>query len=326
MLEPSESSPDGTSTIEPASVARFGELPGYAPLLAARHAAHRAELAAIVAGLPLAEGSRVLDVPCGDGFYLPLLAERAGRGGEMVGVDIAPAFLQQARRDAGSPFGPPRLLDADVYALPFADETFDFVWCAHSLISLREPVAALRELRRVTRAEGAIAVLENDGLHDVLLPWPAELELAVHDALRAAIAARHGSAGKMYAARHLQELFHEAGLETIDRRTCAVDRTAPLPEADRVFLRRYFDWLSRRVDRFLAPADRARLHALIDRGSERYLPDSPDFEMSCLDVLMLGRAAAPPSFPRRRESSPTSTPPLDARLRGHDAPSRTWKY
>ncbi|MEX0716456.1 MAG: methyltransferase domain-containing protein [Planctomycetaceae bacterium] len=265
-------------------------LPDYAPLLAARHEAHRAELAAIIDELPLDRGDRVLDVPCGDGFYLPYLAERVGEAGDVTAADIAPAYLRRARRVSNGAASTVRHVAADAFALPFDSATFDLVWCAHSLISLPDPIAALREMKRVTRAGGTIAVLENDGLHDLLLPWPADLELAVHDALRAAMARRLGSAGKMYAARHLQELFHAAGLETFERRTSAIDRTAPLPDADREFLRHYFDWLARQVDRILDERQRVRLHALIDPSSPAYLPDSNEFEMTSLDVVMLGRA------------------------------------
>lgn len=278
--------------IDPAPAAATGgsrdELPPYAPLLAARHAAHRRELALIVAELPITPGQRVLDVPCGDGFYLPHLAEQVGPSGDVTGADIAPAFLHWARRAARNAAAPVRQVVASAFALPFPDNAFDLTWCAHSLVSLPDPVAALREMRRVTRAGGTIAVLENDALHDLLLPWPPELELAVHDALREAMARSRGKLRRMYAARHLQELFHDAGIEVIERRTLAIDRRAPLSRADCLFLRRYFDWLLRRAEPFLDPPARARMHALADGDSPDYLPDSPEFEMTCIDVLMLG--------------------------------------
>lgn len=271
---------------------RRATLPAYAPLLAARHEAHRAELAAIIDELPLRRGDRVLDVPCGDGFYLPYLAGRVGETGDVTAADISSAYLDWARHVSKGAASAVRQVAADAFALPFDSGAFDLIWCAHSLISLPDPVAALREMKRATRDGGTVAVLENDGLHDLLLPWPAKLELAVHDALRAAMARRLGSAGKMYAARHLQEIFHAAGLETFDRRTYAIDRTAPLPDADRAYLRHYFDWLARQVDPYLDEAQRARLHALIDPASEEYLPASAEFEMTSLDVLMLGRVPA----------------------------------
>jgi hypothetical protein len=50
-------------------------LPGYLPLLSAYHAAQRETIREAIAQLPLRPGDKVLDVPCGDGFYAHLLAE-----------------------------------------------------------------------------------------------------------------------------------------------------------------------------------------------------------------------------------------------------------
>ncbi len=47
--------------------------------------------------LELAPGERVLDVACGTGLSLPLLAERVGATGRVVGVELSPEMLRQAR-------------------------------------------------------------------------------------------------------------------------------------------------------------------------------------------------------------------------------------
>src|SRR5690242_10059537 len=72
-------------------------LPTYAPMLAAYHRAHAAELRAMIAELPLRLGDRVLDMACGAGTYSVWLAERVGPHGTVVGVDISPAYLARAR-------------------------------------------------------------------------------------------------------------------------------------------------------------------------------------------------------------------------------------
>jgi ubiquinone/menaquinone biosynthesis C-methylase UbiE len=99
---------------------------------------------------------------CGDGVYSAWLAERVGDNGRVVGVDIAPAYLELAREHVKSH---PRskvisFQIGDIAGLPFADNEFDLAWCAHSLYSLPDPLAALRELRRVVRPGGAVAILE----------------------------------------------------------------------------------------------------------------------------------------------------------------------
>jgi len=47
--------------------------------------------------LELAPGERVLDVACGTGLSLPLLAERVGAAGQVVGVELSPEMIGQAR-------------------------------------------------------------------------------------------------------------------------------------------------------------------------------------------------------------------------------------
>jgi SAM-dependent methyltransferase len=66
--------------------------------------------------------------------------------------------------------------------LPFTDGSFDAVWCAQSPFSLREPVDAVTRMARAVKPGGLVAVLEDDTLHQVLLPWPVDVELAVRKA------------------------------------------------------------------------------------------------------------------------------------------------
>ena len=67
-------------------------LPAYESMLASCHAAFRSELKAMVNTLPIGEGDRVLEVACGDGAYLPWLAEKAGPRGSVVGLDVLPEY------------------------------------------------------------------------------------------------------------------------------------------------------------------------------------------------------------------------------------------
>jgi ubiquinone/menaquinone biosynthesis C-methylase UbiE len=136
-----------------------GALPDYAKQLAAFHDGFAAELRAIVDSLPLEPGMRVLDMACGDGFYTRLLSERVGRRGCVVGLDSSHDYLKIA------PDGRWDYVCGQLERLPFESGSFDFVWCAQSLYSLPEPIAALRRLREMLRPGGVIGVLENDTIH-----------------------------------------------------------------------------------------------------------------------------------------------------------------
>lgn len=263
-------------------------LPAYAPMLAAYHRAHEPELRAMIADLPLRPGERVLDLACGDGAYCCWLAERVGPAGEVVGVDLSPAYLELARRTvARSPHGAAVSLRlADAYALPFADGSFDLAWCAQSMFSLPDPTGALRELRRVTRPGGLVAVLECDLLHPMVLPWPAELELAVRAAQLAAL--RADGPAQAAVGRDLRALFGEAGLADCRVQPYSAARHAPLSDDETTYLAWYLDDVRARARPHLDPAARAAFDALTDPASEAYMLRQPDFVVTYLDLVVVG--------------------------------------
>ncbi len=266
------------------------ELPAYAPMLAAYHRACARELQQMIADLPLQPGDRVLDMACGDGVYCAWLADRVGPSGTVVGVDIAPAFLQIARRNARmSQYAEAISLQiGDINGLPFADDEFDLVWCAHSLYSLPDPIAALREMRRVAKRGGTVAILENDTLHHMLLPWPAELELAVRQAQLAALEESANQTGKFYIGRNLCGAFEAAGLNDCQITTYTIDRRAPLGEDERTFLEHYLKDLQERAQPHLDEATREALRMLLDPESALYLLDRDDFFLSHIEIVARG--------------------------------------
>ncbi|MFI1165768.1 class I SAM-dependent methyltransferase [Streptomyces sp. NPDC020801] len=117
--------------------------------------------AAAVAELGLREGDRVLDAGCGTGRALPPLRAAVGPSGVVVGADLTPAMLQAAVRAGRDRDG--RLLLADVSALPLRSESFDAVFAAGLVAHLRHPAENLRELRRVVRHGGTLALFHPIG-------------------------------------------------------------------------------------------------------------------------------------------------------------------
>ena len=117
--------------------------------------------AAAVAELGLRAGDRVLDAGCGTGRALPPLRTAVGRSGVVVGADLTPAMLEAAVRAGRSRDG--RLLLADVAALPLRSESLDAVFAAGLIAHLPQPEENLRELARVVRPGGSLALFHPIG-------------------------------------------------------------------------------------------------------------------------------------------------------------------
>ncbi|ANH94303.1 ubiquinone biosynthesis methyltransferase UbiE [Streptomyces sp. SAT1] len=105
---------------------------------------------------------KVLDIGCGPGTITADLAELVPDG-HVTGVDRAPGVLEQARATAaGRGLGNIDFAVADVHALDYPDDTFCVVHAHQVLQHVGDPVRALREMRRVTRPGGIVAVRDAD--------------------------------------------------------------------------------------------------------------------------------------------------------------------
>jgi ubiquinone/menaquinone biosynthesis C-methylase UbiE len=271
-------------------MSRTADLPDYDSQLSAFHRAFEPELRRVIDELPLEREMRVLDLACGDGFYTRRIAERLGHGGSVVGADLDPAYLALARREAASYSGPAAIgfVQAPFDALPFAACSFDFVWCAQSLHSLRDPVTVLEHLGRVLRPGGVAAVLENDTLHQVFLPWPVSLEIPLRAAELRALQTESSNPSKYYVGRRLPAVFAAAGLEPSRMTTIAIDRQAPFRDAEREVLQGYLDAVVERVTPYLAAPLLAQLRELADASSPRHILKQAHVTMTWLNVLALG--------------------------------------
>jgi SAM-dependent methyltransferase len=279
-----------TFDVEPGAGLPAAALPPYAAMLQAYHRSRDAELRAIVATLPLGAADRVLDVASGDGYYCQLLAECAGA---VIGVDLSAAYLEQARQRRACSRYAERIhfQQAEISALAFGDNGFDLVWCAHSLFSLPDPLEALHSMARVARAGGYVAILEHDSLHKIIMPWPAELERAVRQAQRRALAARCTvrAPDKFYVGRDLAGLLAQAGLHVASLRTFAIQRRAPLTDDEEFFLHEHFTELRSVVEPQLDAETLAAFDLLVDPGSRHYLFRQPTFHLTQLEMLAIGR-------------------------------------
>lgn len=116
-----------------------------------------AEQRRAAATLQLSRASRLLDVACGPGNFTVPLAAKLAAGGLAVGFDISEPMLTRAVLDNSTPRT--CYVRGDARELPFGDETFDAVCCFGALYLMPEPFRIAREMVRVLRPGGRIAIL-----------------------------------------------------------------------------------------------------------------------------------------------------------------------
>jgi demethylmenaquinone methyltransferase/2-methoxy-6-polyprenyl-1,4-benzoquinol methylase len=110
-------------------------------------------------------GDRVLDACCGTGD-LAIAARRHGAGA-VVGLDFSEQMLERARRKDDTI----EWLQGDVLALPFEDASFDSATVGFGIRNVDDLEAGLRELRRVLRGGGRLAILEITTPRGALAPF-----------------------------------------------------------------------------------------------------------------------------------------------------------
>jgi len=108
--------------------------------------------------LGIKTGDRVLEVGVGTGINLSLYP----RDCAVTGIDLSSSMLEKARKRVDDKeLEHVRLLEMDASDLRFADNTFDIVYAPYVISVVPDPVAVVREMRRVCRPGGRIVVLNH---------------------------------------------------------------------------------------------------------------------------------------------------------------------
>lgn len=163
-----------------------------------------ANSAAYVQG-ELRPGRRVLDVGCGPATITADIA-RLVAPGRVVGIDASAAVIEEGRTNVAG-LDNVELRVGEATALPFGDATFDVVHAHAVLMHIPDAVRALREMLRVTRPGGVVAVRDAD--YGGAMWWPEDPWLERWREVYVAVARDNGA--DPYAGRRLLARAHEAG-------------------------------------------------------------------------------------------------------------------
>lgn len=103
---------------------------------------------------------RVLDVGCAQGIRSRLIAQTFSNL-EVLGIDRSDELLESARR-GNHDVNNLSFQQADLYELPFEDESFDFIYARLVFMHLAQPMRAIQSLKRVLRPGGRILIEDAD--------------------------------------------------------------------------------------------------------------------------------------------------------------------
>jgi len=199
-------------------------------------------------------GQRVLDVACGTGIVAENAARRLGPGAAVAGIDLNQRRISAAQRRMQRSGIPVWFVHGVAERLPFEPVSFDLVFCQFGLMLFGDPLAALREMKRVLTSDGRllISVWDSIDLH------PLDKEIHERSLERLGASGLEGvySLGNEWLLRHL---IARAGFEHVQIEKVAISVTFPDPGG-------YLDW-QMQVDPEQSPVlrglDAAERHAAL---------------------------------------------------------------
>jgi SAM-dependent methyltransferase len=181
---------------------------GHTPAVVRQHAQRTAEESAAFLLPELRPGMRLIDVGCGPGSITRGLAERLAPG-QVIGLDLSRETLDAARREAAARgLANLHYEEGSVYELPFPEASFDVAYAHQVFQHLRERDVALREMLRVVRPGGLVAVRDVDW--GTVAYWPRDpwIDRFIDIHLRT----WRQNGGEPLMGRQLRALFHAAGI------------------------------------------------------------------------------------------------------------------
>jgi len=259
--------------------------------LAVMDALREPVLRAAIQALDLSRGSRGLDAGCGIGQPSVLLAEAVGSGGRVTGLDLSPRLLVKAKDNAekGSSRAGVSLTAGDIHRLPLASNAFDWAWSADCVgYAPLEPLPLLRELVRVVKPGGLVAILAWSS--ETLLPGYPLLEARLRATAAGVSPFARGKRPELHFPRLLGWL-RAAGLVDTTVHTLAGGVHAPLMDDQRDALVALFQMRWPGVQAELAAGDWAEFRRLCLPESDEFIVYHADYYAFFTYSLFAGRVA-----------------------------------
>ena len=246
--------------------------------LDAHFALAQPEYEALLKAVGLQSGWHVLDAGCGVGSFLPLMSELVGENSRITAVDLAPENLDIVEtKIAPSLACSLETKMANITELPFADDTFDALWCANvcQYLTDEELRTALTECRRVVRPGGLVAIKEFDMAMWYCWPPGPRLIWRLYEALAQA---RHTYFEQAMRSSELMIWLKQANLQNGRFQSVTIDRSAPLKPYELSFVQeicQIFSHLASMAE--LSEEDRALWQQISNVEAEDHITNGTDF-------------------------------------------------
>jgi len=267
------------------------EMDTYAQKLAVSNPLSEAVIPSAIQALHLPPGSRGLDAGCGIGLQALLLAEAVGPAGHVTGLDLSPQFLVHAREIAEKAGLSERISfqQGDVNRLPFDDDAFDWAWSANCVgYHPADPLPMLRELTRVLKPGGSVAILAWSSQQ--LLPGYPLLEARLNATSAGIAPFVKGKRPELHFFRALG-WFREVGLDEPTAQTFVGDAHAPLSDDMRSALIALLEMRWPGVQPELTAEDWAEFQRLCQPESPDFILDIPDYYAFFTYSMFQGKVA-----------------------------------
>ncbi|WP_298904838.1 methyltransferase domain-containing protein [uncultured Nostoc sp.] len=119
---------------------------------------HPLEAKLILEFVPLDSGQKILDVATGTGLVAIPAAEKVGSDGYVIGIDITPGMLHQARQKiAAARLQNIELIEADAEYFNFSDSSFDVVFCCEAIVLFPDILTTLQKWYGYLKTGGYVA-------------------------------------------------------------------------------------------------------------------------------------------------------------------------
>lgn len=239
----------------------------------------------------LEAGWHVLDAACGTGSYLPVMTELVGSRGRVSALDLAPENLRvvEEKAEHGGWPAPVEIREGNILDLPYADSSFDAVWCANTsqYLTDAELHTLLQEFRRVVRPGGLVAVKEVEGTSMQLQPTPPMLCIHLNEAqARAGSRQIHGILRSI----NMPEWMREVGLVEIRQRPTCIVRLQPVRAVEQQFIRSLLEHMCDKAEELDLPEEEAQVwRKLADVDADDHILKHPDFQYRVIQTVFVGR-------------------------------------